>query len=212
MSSTKFVKPIKHIEPNSPPIGMIMHSQGGGLEYRLRTPIQEKTKNFMWRLLKNILPTRQNLSKKGITVDLYCPFCHSCTENSNHLFIECAFAKRIFFSPPLGIRTLVDSDVFDWITFCLNLKDTWLAQMVCTGMSKLWQARNDLIFKNEAPNPQFLASTIVEQVLEWKNHLQPKSSNLEVLDRGLLPNFGWIVQSDVGCFEGVWFLLVWSSS
>lgn len=65
-----------------------------------RTLIQEKIKNFMWRLLMNILPTRQNLGKKGIIVDLSCPFCQSCTQNINHIFIECVFAKKEFFLFP----------------------------------------------------------------------------------------------------------------
>ena len=37
-----------------------------------RAYIPNKIKNFMWRLAKNILPTRSNLQKKGITLDTLC--------------------------------------------------------------------------------------------------------------------------------------------
>ncbi|GAU33864.1 hypothetical protein TSUD_66510 [Trifolium subterraneum] len=41
-----------------------------------KAPVPKKIKNFMWRLTKNILPTRANLHKKGISLDLQCPLCH----------------------------------------------------------------------------------------------------------------------------------------
>ena len=37
--------------------------------------IPNKIKNFMWRLAKNILPTRHNLQRKGIVLDTSCPLC-----------------------------------------------------------------------------------------------------------------------------------------
>lgn len=64
--------------------------------------IHEKTKNFMWRLLKNILPTKYNLRNKGINADISCPFCHAFTETSTHLFVECELSKRFFFFSSFG--------------------------------------------------------------------------------------------------------------
>lgn len=43
---------------------------------------------------------------------------------------------------------------------------------------------------------------IMDHCLEWKDQAQPKSPNFHVPDNGLLKNFSWIVQYDVGCFEG----------
>jgi hypothetical protein len=53
-----------------------------------RAPVPNKIKNFMWRLAKNILPTRANLYKKGISLDLQCPLCHQEVESTNHLFLQ----------------------------------------------------------------------------------------------------------------------------
>src|SRR3954467_10067109 len=33
-----------------------------------RTPILNRTRNFMWRVAKNILPTRGNLIRKGMSI------------------------------------------------------------------------------------------------------------------------------------------------
>jgi hypothetical protein len=43
-------------------------------------------KNFVWRLAKNILPTRDNLCKKGLKIEYVCPFCFNEVETSEHLF------------------------------------------------------------------------------------------------------------------------------
>lgn len=60
--------------------------------------VNERIKKFTWRLAKDILPTKANLSKKGIAFDVSCPFCHLHPENSLHLFLQCDFSKRVFLS------------------------------------------------------------------------------------------------------------------
>lgn len=57
--------------------------------------------NFLWRLAKNILPTRMNLSKKGIDLDVCCRLSHSETEDSDHLFMHCLL-NQLFGSPLLS--------------------------------------------------------------------------------------------------------------
>ncbi|XP_058759858.1 uncharacterized protein LOC131633155 [Vicia villosa] len=111
-----------------------------------KLPLQEKIKNFMWRLLKNILPTRTNLNKKA--------------------------------------------------------KEPWTAQVVCTGLWKLWQARNNSVFKGEVQNPQNLASSIFDSVLEWNDSRNSVLPNPSVQASVAMANSSWVVQSDAGCFEG----------
>ncbi|GJS08175.1 RNA-directed DNA polymerase, eukaryota, reverse transcriptase zinc-binding domain protein [Tanacetum coccineum] len=49
-----------------------------------------------WRVL-DCLPTRLNLSRRGIDISsILCPICDRVTESSRHLFFECHFAKDIF--------------------------------------------------------------------------------------------------------------------
>jgi len=40
-------------------------------------------KNFIWRLAKGILPTRENLVKKGIDTDVSCPLCNGNSETDD---------------------------------------------------------------------------------------------------------------------------------
>lgn len=50
------------------------------------TPASRSVQNFLWRLPKDILPTRSNLGKKGTSLDMNCPICHVGIENRDHLF------------------------------------------------------------------------------------------------------------------------------
>ncbi|GKC52964.1 RNA-directed DNA polymerase, eukaryota, reverse transcriptase zinc-binding domain protein [Tanacetum coccineum] len=50
-----------------------------------------------WKVSLDCLPTRLNLSRRGIDIpSILCPICNRVTESSRHLFFECHFAKDIF--------------------------------------------------------------------------------------------------------------------
>ncbi|GJU24314.1 RNA-directed DNA polymerase, eukaryota [Tanacetum coccineum] len=50
-----------------------------------------------WNVSLNCLPTRLNLSRRGIDIpSILCPICDGVMESSRHLFFECHFAKDIF--------------------------------------------------------------------------------------------------------------------
>jgi hypothetical protein len=49
-----------------------------------RTPLPNCIKNFLWRLTKSILPTRGNLLKKGLNIDVSCPLCNENSETDDH--------------------------------------------------------------------------------------------------------------------------------
>nr|GEW51620.1 RNA-directed DNA polymerase, eukaryota [Tanacetum cinerariifolium] len=75
-----------------------------------------KVNVFLWRLSLNKLPSRMNLDKKGIDVDLIlCPICNDDVETFNHLFFSCDMAKDLW-------SLLVRWWELD-IPFCLNISD-----------------------------------------------------------------------------------------
>ncbi|XP_028189449.1 uncharacterized protein LOC114375786 [Glycine soja] len=56
--------------------------------WKLKVP--SKAVVFAWRLLKDRLPTRDNLRKKQIDLQDYtCPFCRGVEESAAHLFFHC---------------------------------------------------------------------------------------------------------------------------
>lgn len=102
----------------------------------------------MWRLGRNILPTGVSLSKKGINLELECPLCHVALETAEHLFLECPYAKVMWFGTPLGIHISEHQNLQDWRERWLLNSDSLGHQYVCIGLWKLWKNRNNYLLNN----------------------------------------------------------------
>jgi ribonuclease HI len=63
-----------------------------------------RVKIFLWRLARNSLPTRMNISRKRIELDTKCPMCYRLNEDGGHLFLKCKGVKQVW-------RTLMLEDV-----------------------------------------------------------------------------------------------------
>ncbi|XP_071741453.1 uncharacterized protein [Rutidosis leptorrhynchoides] len=56
-----------------------------------------KVNIFLWRLSRDALSLRWNLSAKGIDISfIVCPVCNNGIKNVDHLFFSCAVAKEIW--------------------------------------------------------------------------------------------------------------------
>lgn len=78
--------------------------------WKNRTP--PKVNTFMWRLLRNSLVVKANLTWWGIDMTPDCPICDNM-ETRKHTLIQCQWAKQVWFRT-LGVRTkLLDSSTFE---------------------------------------------------------------------------------------------------
>ncbi|XP_058725615.1 uncharacterized protein LOC131596897 [Vicia villosa] len=138
-----------------------------------RAPIHNRIRNFLWRLVNNILPTRVNLSKKGIVLDVNCPLCLSFPESSHHLFLNCEFSRLVFFSSTLCYRVPNETYICEWLTAVLSCGNNFYIQMISYLAYKIWCSCNDLLFKHKAAEPCVVAETTLENVCEF-NIYYPK--------------------------------------
>ncbi|XP_058727076.1 uncharacterized protein LOC131598498 [Vicia villosa] len=166
--------------------------------------VNPKIKNFMWRVIKNILPTKENLRNKGVVTDGMCPLYNSEAESTCHLFLRCAFVKKVLFSSPLGIRLPEAGDIADWLDDIFKKNDFKLGQLIATFLWKIWKVRNCVIFKEAKPDPCVVAMDIWHTVNEdflFCSPAGPHQRQVAAMDRN--PK-GWVVQTDAGCFkEGI---------
>ncbi|XP_058783087.1 uncharacterized protein LOC131657739 [Vicia villosa] len=181
--------------------GTSSNSEGALWKNLWKAPLIERTKNFTWRLLNNILPTKCNLEKKGIKLDVSCPFCHNFPESTNHVFMYCEFAKRVFFSPPLGVRLPQTGDLITWLMEMIKKKDWKLAQVVCTGLWKIWNARNAVVFKSDTPKPHQIAQTIGDAIMEINKAKDCDTNQTHDIPMSITATGHWTVNVDAGCFE-----------
>ncbi|KAL2943371.1 Hyaluronan and proteoglycan link protein 3 [Bienertia sinuspersici] len=88
---------------------------------------RKRWKQFCWKLVHNALPTKDNLVKRKIEVNLMCAFCGE-KETSDHLFLNSEITKR------LG-EARADQN------------QTWL-NLVAIALD-IWIHKNNIIFRNE---------------------------------------------------------------
>lgn len=177
-----------------------------------RAPIPNKVKNFMWRLAKDILPTRTNLQKKGIILDLQCPLCHREVESAKHLFLNCDLFKLSLFASHLGSHIPGQIDLHDWLLKWLTCKDSLGVQFFCTLLWKFWAARNSSVFKGLPLNPSRLAAEAMSFVHEY-NEANPRRCTRRAEVNSPTPSNSTLfsIFVDAGCGTGEttgWGLIV----
>ncbi|GJQ89099.1 RNA-directed DNA polymerase, eukaryota, reverse transcriptase zinc-binding domain protein [Tanacetum coccineum] len=77
-----------------------------------------------WKVSLDCLPTRINISHRGIDIEsILCPMCDNAAESASHLFFTCRVAKEVF----RKILCWWDVDYMDihsykeWVTWIMNL-------------------------------------------------------------------------------------------
>eukprot|EP00253_Pinus_taeda_P035640 PITA_35640 len=137
-----------------------------------RTECLPKVKLFNWTLLHGKILTAENLRKKGIHGPSICCMCREAEESSNHLFIECPFARSCW---NLITSPLITGDLPNQITL---LQKSWEKSFPQSNKSKnlakrmwnsipsnlcwqIWIARNKCIFNNKKPS---ISSTLAKTI------------------------------------------------
>jgi len=148
-----------------------------------RVNLPERVTNFIWRLSKNILPTRGNLCKKGVKIEPLCPMCNSYMETTHHLFMECNFAKLVWFSSCLGIHVPLQSSLSSIL---------W----------KLWHYRNQVVFHQNTPYPPDVANAALEFIIDFNNTVPVKRNKRQQLSATIPISVlnAHTLQVDAGCF------------
>ncbi|GAU35964.1 hypothetical protein TSUD_207680 [Trifolium subterraneum] len=156
----------------------------------------------MWRLIKDILPTRAKLKNKGISLDLLCPLCHLEEESASHLFLQCDLMKFTLFASHLGFHVPLNTDLHYWILKWLTCQDALGSQLFCTLLWKFWTAINNVVFNGIQLEPVRIAEEAMSFVQEY-NAANPikrgriSSSLPNILPAAPRPLFSIFV--DVGC-------------
>ena len=108
-----------------------------------------------WRSLLDRLPTRECLSRRGVTMEsTLCEFCHSKIETSHHLFLECQVVVRVWdlchrWIGILSVQHNVLSNHFESFTLIqVSNKQDLIWKGIWTAIVRsVWEHRNLVAFK-----------------------------------------------------------------
>ncbi|GJY89595.1 RNA-directed DNA polymerase, eukaryota [Tanacetum coccineum] len=128
-----------------------------------------------WKVRMDCLPTRLNISRRGIDIpSILCPVCGSVTESSSHLFFDCLVAKDNFRKICRWWEVdFMEVHTFDeWVSWIVNLripiKHKRLLEGVCFGLWWLiWAYRNKCVFGVVSPSKADIFYDVVSYSFYW---------------------------------------------
>ncbi|GKA97295.1 RNA-directed DNA polymerase, eukaryota [Tanacetum coccineum] len=156
-----------HIDNNSLP--------DGGLETRWSRYLPKKINIFIWRALRDRLPTRWNLSRKGIDLDLLsCPICYFSIETTKHTLWFCSLATTLWHKIFVWLDMVSPSpsniqDIYSWLEDVrVSSSQKSILEVICgVVLWSLWHFRNELIFGSSPPKRSILFDKIVDCSYRW---------------------------------------------
>jgi mannosylglycoprotein endo-beta-mannosidase len=141
------------------------------------SPAPSKVVAFSWKLLHDRIPTKDNLSSRGLLHHSQdggnCVWCDHVSETANHLFLFCNMSHAVWYEifKWLGVVVVMPPNVMTFFAYFTSLAKNiktrkGLGLVWHTALWVIWCARNKRIFKGEVRN----ATDIVEEikVLSWK--------------------------------------------
>ncbi|KAK2365713.1 Ribonuclease H superfamily protein [Trifolium repens] len=164
--------------------------------YLWKQKIPPKHAHLIWRILHHALPVRDNLNNRGVKCSPICPRCSRGLETIDHMFMNCEWAKVIWFGSPMCIKfNNRDNHLSfsDWLANILTNSDNKCVTNVSSLIYSMWHARNMLIFQEK----DIPVTAVIQQALTIAAEYQsvgssktPSASSSTSRARG--NNISWI--------------------
>ncbi|GJR90742.1 RNA-directed DNA polymerase, eukaryota, reverse transcriptase zinc-binding domain protein [Tanacetum coccineum] len=130
---------------------------------------------FVWRMFLDKLPTRSNLSNRGLDIPCtLCPICANVVETRNHLFFGCSMYIDLMqlLCRWWNIQTPIISDPTSWETWFNNLKFNKLQKLALEASFfsmwwHIWIYRNTILFSSKKPLKSLIFDSIVSHTWLW---------------------------------------------
>ena len=139
--------------------------------------IPKKHNIFIWRFIRNRIPTRQCLSEMSLDIPCtLCPICDLKEEDTIHLFVDCKFARSLWTSlSQWWIVPIPDfkrsEDILTWTWFALKKypERDWFQVVVIALLVTIWRVRNGVIFEKKKVDENRETRNFKELAFFWLN-------------------------------------------
>ncbi|XP_059450922.1 uncharacterized protein LOC132181699 [Corylus avellana] len=138
---------------------------------------------FLWRACKNILPTKENLRRRGFIDEDRCILCCSEKETVHHILWACPSAQDVWGASSCKLQKCARSysdfkDFFEELSVQLSGKDLNLLALTLRG---IWRRRNLVVHGGDFTHPSIIADTAWEGLLQFT---QANEKELNQADEG----------------------------
>ncbi|KAL8127779.1 hypothetical protein AgCh_014632 [Apium graveolens] len=153
----------------------VPQSVGWKKVWHLRIP--NKIKVFIWKFLRNVVPTRKRLSERGIRIGITCPMCLSDIEHMTHLFFECEFARGCWEHANLVYDWSEVEYAHDWLLSKVSSAPMEEVSKICVVLWGVWHWRNKKVWDAKLVSSAFAMDSSFSIQREW---LEAKGSQVVV--------------------------------
>ncbi|GJX09413.1 RNA-directed DNA polymerase, eukaryota [Tanacetum coccineum] len=147
----------------------------GDLKTKWIRHVPIKVNIFAWKVMTNSLPTRFNISRRGIDIDsISCVNCEAGVETTNHIFFSCDTAKQVsrLISRWWDIHCIEIDSYGSWLEWMGNIRmpaknKSMLEGVFFVNWWFLWNCRNKNIFEGQAFSKETFFDDIVCKSFYW---------------------------------------------
>ncbi|GJX91133.1 RNA-directed DNA polymerase, eukaryota, reverse transcriptase zinc-binding domain protein [Tanacetum coccineum] len=134
-----------------------------------------KVNVLAWKIKLDNLPTRLNISRRGMDIDsILCPTCGKAVESTRHIFFTCQIARDILhlITSWWNIPYMKVSSYEEWLVWILSLrlsiKHKRIFERVCyVTWWHIWNFRNKTIFGSESPSKVAIFDEVQSRSFYW---------------------------------------------
>lgn len=110
--------------------------------------VPPKVRIFIWKLVKDVLPTKKNKHIRRIEKDDQCDLCGNVTEDSFHATIECTHARNLRWAMrdhwPLPDDQLITRTGPQWLLLLLDRCTAEQGDLLMLVLWRAWTVHNDI--------------------------------------------------------------------
>ena len=146
--------------------------------WKLKIP--PKVAVFAWRLIRDRLPTKSNLTRRQVEInDSSCPFCRRVEEDAAHLFLHCDKILLLWWESMSWVNILGAIPQHPRQHFSQHVEalgrggrdNRWKCWWMALTWS-VWQQRNKIIFSNETFDGNKLLEEAIFLLWTWLRNFE----------------------------------------
>ncbi|GJW93621.1 RNA-directed DNA polymerase, eukaryota [Tanacetum coccineum] len=134
-----------------------------------------KVNIIAWKVKSNALPTRFNISRRGMDIDsIVCPICNAGVESTNHIFFQCVVVRQIMrkISSWWNIDYSDVNSYEEWRVWLVSIRIQSKLKGVLEGVYYglwwyMWNFRNKLLFDKKIPEKALIFDNLVSSSFYW---------------------------------------------
>ncbi|GAU17471.1 hypothetical protein TSUD_340140 [Trifolium subterraneum] len=144
-----------------------------------RAKIPPKVKNLLWRIGRNVLPTRATLNSRSVQCLVHCAVCNDSAEDSIHILFLCPRSTECWQQAGLwnqidaGLNT--SNNIADILLFILQSLNKEQQEIFSVLLWSIWKRRNAKVWDNITESNTNVYERAQHLLTSWKQAQQTRS-------------------------------------